>query len=81
MNYFERPRYTQAMIAYKTLTECFWESQSRIALWEFYYHAKIWFLCELSTQFAKINHRSAALSIINENYLILPEKPFNQNTS
>ena len=32
--YFEIPRRTQSLIAYKTLTEYFWKFQWKIALWE-----------------------------------------------
>ena len=34
MHYFGIPRHTQSMMAYKILTEYFWKSQWKIALWE-----------------------------------------------
>ena len=34
MHCFGIPRLTQKTIAYKILTEYFWEIQSKIALWE-----------------------------------------------
>ena len=34
MLYFGNPRHTLSMIAYLILTEYFWKSQRKVALWE-----------------------------------------------
>ena len=39
MHCFGNPRHTQSMIAYMILTEYFWKSRYKFALWEYCYHA------------------------------------------